>query len=195
MKPNIGLAGNMYAGKSTIAAALTEYGYQRMSFAGPLKNVAALAYGTIDKSDTYETVKPYGNTDTAFTVEKSGREILQGIGQAIKSVDRDFWIKCFLRDAQRYPGVPLVVDDLRFKFEMQALRDAGWFIVGVQTPLGERMARAEAISGRRPSEAEMTHESEVEVPAIMDTADWIVSGYGDPYEEAKAILDAYERSR
>jgi dephospho-CoA kinase len=189
MKPNIGLAGNMYAGKSTIADALTEHGYQRMSFAAPLKNVAALAYGTIDKTGEYDVMGRDG-----LPKQVTGRMILQGVGQAIKDVDRDFWIKCFLRDAERYDGSPLVVDDLRFMFEMEALRNAGWIIVGVNTPMNVRMERAERISGKRPSAEEMTHESEVEVPRILEVADFMVSGNGDPYAEAAAVLDSYKRS-
>lgn len=197
MRPNIGLAGNMYAGKSTIADALTEYGYQRMSFAAPLKNVAALAYGPIDKSATYETVQsvaPRPPRTEPYAIEKSGRQILQEVGQAMKIVDRDFWLRCFSREAARYGDTPLVVDDLRFWFEMEHLIRLGWIIVGVNTPLPVRMERAERILGRRPTDAEMSHQSEIEVPKIISAADMVVSGNGDPYREAESILDAYRRS-
>lgn len=194
MKPNIALAGNMYAGKSTIADALTESGYQRMSFAAPLKNVAALAYGQIDKSATYEVIDTGKDGDEiGIPATKSGRQILQEVGQFMKHVDRDFWIKCFMREAARYEDTPLVVDDLRFLFEMRHLLDDNWFIVGVDTPEETRKLRARAISGRYPTEAEMNHESERDVQTIIKLADFVVTGTGDPYNNAAAILEAYDK--
>ena len=190
MKPNIGLAGSMYAGKSTIASALTAHGYQPMSFANPLKNVAALAYGPIDKSANYMTT--HREQRGVYPI-KSGRQILQEVGQTLKAVDRDFWLRCFSREAARYEG-PLVVDDLRFWFEMEHLVSMGWVIVGVNTPLEVRMERAERIMGRRPTEAEMSHQSEIEVPRIIAAADLTVTGNGDPYAEAQRIIDAYKSS-
>lgn len=187
--PNIALAGNMRAGKSTVADALTEYGYQRMSFAAPLKNVAALAFGTIDKAATYTVTSRNGDEH-----EVSGRQVLQQVGQTIKDFDRDFWIRCFLRDAERYVGTPLIVDDMRFVFEMDALRKAGWFIVGIDTPLAVRMERAIALTGRKPTHEELYHESEIEVPVVIRKADFTVSGTGDPYTNAQEILNAYGRS-
>lgn len=190
MKPNIALAGNMYAGKSTIADALTEHGYQRMSFAGALKNVAALAYGPVDKTGTYEITTPNGEKG-----EISGRQVLQRVGQSIKEHDRDFWIKCFLRDAERYEGTPLVVDDMRFVFEMQALKDAGWLIVGVDTNWQVRMERAMAISGRKPTYEELNHQSEVEIPSVIKASHVKISGTGDPYQNVAAIFEAYEHAK
>jgi dephospho-CoA kinase len=183
VKPNVALAGSMFAGKSTIADALTDYGYHRMSFAAPLKNVAALAYGTIDKSAMYDTT----DRDGAASV-KTGRQILQGVGQTIKDVDRDFWLRCFDLEAERYGDTPLVVDDMRFMFEMSWLTVDGWMIVGIDTPSAVRMDRAERIQGRRPSEAELTHESEIEVPRIIQAAHLVVDGTDDPYDNAAKIL-------
>ena len=183
VKPNVALAGSMYAGKSTIADALTEYGYHRMSFAAPLKNVAALAYGEVVKSDTYTVTKRSGEH-----AEVTGRQVLQGVGQTIKDFDRDFWLRCFDRDAARYRGIPLVVDDMRFLFEMEWLRVDGWFIVGVNTGDETRMDRAEKIAGRRPSEDELKHESEIEIPNVIARAHLVVNGTDDPYANAALII-------
>lgn len=183
MKRNIALAGNMYAGKSTIADVLTEYGYHRMAFAAPLKNVAALAYGTIEKGNDYETVGLDGAASP-----KSGRTILQEVGQAMKAVDRDFWIKCFLRDAERYGDQPLVVDDMRFLFEMDALLDRNWVVVGVSTDLVTRMERAQVITGRLPTYDELAHASEVEIPDVIASSDVVVDGTEDPYKSVAEIM-------
>jgi dephospho-CoA kinase len=194
--PNIALVGNMYAGKSTIAETLaSDLGYVRMAFAAPLKNVAALAYGTIDKGGKYETTLDVHPVNPAPDQQliKSGREILQQVGQAMKAVDRDFWIKCFQREAARYDNVPLVVDDLRFLFERDMLREAGWFIVGVNTPEQVRMDRALRITGRVPTEAELNHESEREVQQIIEQADYVVLGDGDPYKQVAFMMEQWNK--
>jgi hypothetical protein len=180
---NVAIFGQMAAGKSTIAAALAEAGYHRMSFAAPLKNVAALAYGKIEKSGRYQVVSNEGQQE-----DISGREVLQRVGQSIKAHDRDFWLRAFLRDADNYLDTPLVVDDGRFLFERDALRSRGWFIVGLNTAHPVRMQRYETLYGRLPTEAEQNHESEVEVPVIVQESDIILQGTDDPYWNARTIL-------
>lgn len=183
---NVALFGQMYAGKSTIAVALTDAGYHRMSFAGPLKNVAALAYGTIDKTGDYVVTQ---NSEAAVQYYKSGREILQEVGQSLKDVDRDFWLKCFFRDAGNYLDQPLTVDDGRFMFEFEALKDKGWLSVGILTPDTVRWQRAVMLNGREPTPKEKNHASEVEVPKILERCDILVDGTADPYYNVKRILD------
>jgi hypothetical protein len=182
---NIALFGQMAAGKSTIAAGLEDAGYTRMSFAAPLKNVAALAYGKVDKGSMYEVTPKEDGADKHLI---SGREILQGIGEVIKWHDRDFWMKCFLRDAARYDTMPLVVDDGRFLFERNLLREAGWLIVGIQTPESVRDERHRVLHGRVPSQHEKEHESEKDIPEIVREADLILDGTADAYENVSAIL-------
>jgi len=182
---NVALFGRMAAGKSTIAAALEDAGYHRMSFAAPLKNIAALAYGPIVKGDMYEVTPREAGFDRVLV---SGREILQDIGQYMKYVDRDFWLKCFLRDANRYDTMPLVVDDGRFTFERDLLRSNGWLIVGIDTDDEVRYNRYETLYGRRPTTDEANHESEAEVPGIVADADIIVDGTVEAYKNLTRIL-------
>jgi hypothetical protein len=191
---SIALFGQLAAGKTTIAAALVDAGYHRMSFAGPLKNVAALAYGTIDKAGEYDVVRPHiisskmGDKQGYVPDKVSGREILQGIGQTVKAVDRDFWLKAFLRDAKNYLDQPLVVDDGRFLFEFAALKRDGWLTVGIDTPHAERMKRYKVLYGREPTKEEQEHDSEIEVPEIIKQCDVIVDGSDDAYVNVETIL-------
>jgi hypothetical protein len=182
---NVALFGSMAAGKSSIAAGLEDAGYHRMSFAAPLKNIAALAYGNVVKGEMYEVTPLIPGFDKHLI---SGREILQGIGQTVKSLDRDFWIKCFLREAARYETMPLVVDDGRFLFERDILREHGWVIVGIDTPKDVRYTRYQTLYGRYPSKDESNHESEREVPQIVEEADIRVDGTADPYTNVAKIL-------
>ncbi len=188
---NIALFGQIAAGKSTLAAALVDAGYHKMSFAGPLKNVAALAYGPVDKAKEYEITSSHAGEFHTIGHHRliSGREVLQQVGQVLKDVDRDFWLKCFMRDARNYLDTPLVVDDGRFLFEFEALRDNDWLTVGINTPHALRMQRAKALYGREPTAAEQSHQSEVEVPLILQKVDMIVQGNDESYDIARRILE------
>lgn len=180
---NVALFGQMYAGKSTIADALSDAGYQRMAFAAPLKNVAAMAYGPIDKTGTYQAT-----TRDGVKYQLSGREILQKVGQYMKDMDRDFWLKAFFTTKKNYLDQPLVVDDGRFIFEYEALVADGWLTVGVMTPDTVRFQRAVLLNGREPTPSEKNHESEIEIPSILDRCDIVVDGTQDSYFNVTQIL-------
>ncbi len=179
---NIAIVGKMYAGKTTLAESLWRVGYyNRVLMAGPLKALARLAFdpkGGIDKGTMYDT--SYG--------PKSGRQILQEVGQSMKTVDRDFWLKCFFNDIanmeeQEADEVRFVVDDVRFKFEADALRSKGWAIVKVQTDEKVRLERGKLALGRPISEAELGHESEKEVDSIEYDYSWDGTTDLDKYDD------------
>jgi hypothetical protein len=180
---NVALFGHMASGKSTIAAALIESGgYTKGSFAKPLKEIAALAYGPVSKSSMYAIID--GETGKNATV--SGRQILQGVGQAMKTFDRHFWLNIFLRT---HLGGPYVLEDGRFLFERDALADRDWLIVGVTTPQSIRESRYITLYGRAPTLDEQTHASEMDINTIIQESDVIVQGIDDPYWNAKRILE------
>lgn len=174
MPKNIAIVGKMHAGKTTLATALVNHhGYTRVAMAGPLKALAHIAYGEIAKDAEYATV----NKDSGLVEFKSGRQIYQEIGQSLKSVDRDIWLKCFISDTDHMDKAPYVVDDVRFIFEAEYLRSKGWFIVKVATPEYVRIHRAESMTGRRPTLQELNHESEREVDDIV--VDYLYDGLTD----------------
>lgn len=180
---SVALFGQMASGKSTISSALVDSGYAQMAFAQPLKNIAELAYGKIDKSGEYSVTTLDGKVEII-----SGREVLQRVGQSIKSHDRDFWLRCFFNSARHYLDTPLVVDDGRFLFERDALADNDWLIVGIQTPESVRRQRYLTLYGRYPTASELSHQSEVELPEIINSAPIILDGTQDPYLNVKQIL-------
>lgn len=172
MTQSVAIVGEFASGKTTLANALIEqYGYKRVSFAGRLKEMAAEVYGhrhPVEKTKDYE-VWPL-RWDDPDTI--SGREVLQQLGQSVKELDRLFWVRWLMNDidAGRYGDGPFVTDDCRFPYEADALRERGFTIVRVMTPIKVRMERYEMAYGRLPTEKEMTHPSETEVTLI----DWDV---------------------
>lgn len=190
MTQNIAIVGKMHAGKTTLAEALVEHhGYTRVAMAGPLKALAHFAYGEVQKDKEYPTV----NLEDGSIELKTGRRIYQEIGQSLKVVDRDIWLKCFIGDTKQMDKAPYVVDDVRFIFEADYLREEGWTIVKVETPQYIRIKRAEYQTGRRPSQEELTHESEREVDDIK--FDYLYDGLTDLREigQEAARLVAFSR--
>lgn len=181
---NIAITGLMGSGKSSIAAALVDSGFTKIAFADPIRNVASMAFGPISKAQDYKVDSIEGSRLV------SGRVVLQRVGQSVKSFDNLFWTRAFLRNSDNYLDVPLVCDDMRFTHERDALRGRGWLIVGLLCPDSVRIERLTVVNGRPPTPEEMRHESEREVPDILDTSDIIVDGTRDPFLNAKKILEA-----
>ncbi len=168
---NVAIVGKMGAGKSSLANFLVDvHEYTRVANAGALKALAQMAYGPIDKGQTYRITKHVPlvlPVDQWEQREVSGREILQGLGQVVKNFDRDFWLKAMTRDMDT-KNPPFVCDDTRFPFEADFLRKNGWIIVKLYVPKEIRAARYESLYGRLPTEAELNHPSETEVDEINE---------------------------
>ena len=195
MQPNVAIVGEFASGKTTLANTLIEnFGFRRVSFAGRLKEMAAAVYesgSVVDKAKEYE-VWPLDSEDS-FDI--SGREVLQQLGQSVKSMDRLFWVRWLLNDidAGKYGDGPFVTDDCRFVYEADALRDRGFVIVRVMTPLKTRMQRYELTYGRVPTETEMNHPSETEVQNIE--WDILLDGTQPVVDLASDLIhDLYERA-
>lgn len=186
---NIAIAGRMAAGKSTISDYLIEHhGYKRASFAARLKQVASDVYSPglpIQKGAVYPVTEQFSGRHSEVT----GRQLLQRLGQVVKDLDQDFWVRWLLSDLQGQEG-PFVLDDLRFHFEADALAQAGWLVVRVDTPEAIRRARYKALYGREPSEAELTHASETGVDGIL--ANLYVDGTTPTADTVHDILDVAE---
>lgn len=168
---NVAIVGKMGAGKSSLANHLVDvHKYTRVANAGALKALAAMAYGPIDKSETYRiTRRNEMSWGTEWLEEPiSGRQVLQGIGQIVKEFDRDFWLKAMMRDIETKGNGPFVCDDTRFPFEAEFLKQRDWIIVKLYVPKEVRAERYRTLYGRVPTEAELSHPSETEVDDIEE---------------------------
>jgi len=138
--PNVCLLGGAGAGKTTVANLLEKYfGYVRVSFAEPLKIML----------DT--------TTDRA-RLQEFGTDV-------VRAYEPDAWVRLFfylneLRFDEFQP--PLVVDDTRFRNEVDALVQAGWVTCRVVAPTATRIRRLKA-NGKLQDEAQLLHSSELEL--------------------------------
>jgi hypothetical protein len=192
---NIALVAKRGSGKTTVSSALQAIGYQRLSWADPVRELAAMAYdprftGTPEeyaaaKASTYEVTRVDEAGDYEETI--TGTQLLQRIGtEALRDgLDQNFWVKAGLRrvdaaEAARHSvevvlhtasPVRWVNDDTRFPNELQALRSRGFVIVGLHCEDSVRVARLIARDGFYDKAAE-THSSETSVG--LDDCDVVI---------------------
>ena len=167
---SVAVVGKFASGKTTLAERLIkDYSYTRVGFANRLKEMAAAVYGgasgIVPKQATFFVTRSSGKRD-----EITGRQLLQELGQSVKALDRDLWIRWLENDIQSgaYGAGPFVIDDCRFPYEADFLRDQlGFVVVKLDTPDAVRILRYEKTYGRTPSEAEQNHPSETEVDNIV----------------------------
>lgn len=145
---SIAFVGPQGAGKSTLAEMLTErrrQPYTLLPIADSIRWVASLAYCNF--MEDFSKVGEYRVRKLGLDVNKTGREILQDIGSALRDVDARFWVKAWNSEFQklRSHGKDLVVvDDVRLPIEVEYLKECVRDIVVVRV-----FASVEARSARR----------------------------------------------
>ncbi|GGX26895.1 deoxynucleotide monophosphate kinase family protein [Streptomyces chryseus] len=166
---NVGIIGRARVGKDTAGAWFVENrGYQRVSFADPLRECALKLDPIIvpedERSDWGEGHVRLSQVIAGMGWERAKdeypevRRTLQRIGQGIRAIDPNFWLRTALKEvtAANEGGQPCVITDVRYPNEAASLRRAGFHLVYIH----------------RPDVPQLVHESEGAVTA--DVADHIV---------------------
>jgi hypothetical protein len=174
----IAFAGPMCVGKTFLANILVEeYGYTKQAFASVLKNVVGQLYGPMTKDD-------------------GGRKLLQEFAEDLKKWDPQLFITHLLRQSEGYledyivTGDPkdhlLVVDDLRYLTEYEALKKNGYTIIGIGCSESVRMDRILKLYPDTTMER-FTHASETEWKQ-MDMDYWIDTSHYDGELELREMV-------
>jgi hypothetical protein len=145
--PLIGIIGKKRVGKDTFAAVLTEhFGYKRIALADPLRDALYRQnpiVGTFPLLDEGVTrVREWRVQDVVDSLgwEKAKdyvpeiRTQLQRLGtEGIRTIDDEFWIKAAFAkiDALREDGIPVVVTDVRYPNEGDAIRNANGYLIRI----------------------------------------------------------------
>lgn len=138
----VALVGNMRSGKNTFGDILVkEYGYTEISFADELKRICKELFPEQFKNGN----KP--------------REILQNVGQCMRSIDYDVWVKALDRKIKHYDGKNLVITDVRYPNEVDYLRNNGFIIVQIIVYRSIIVGRCKATDPNF-NPAQLDHESE-----------------------------------
>ena len=133
MKMLVGITGYAGPGKTTAAGSLMQNGYYRLRFADPIKEMVAILGLTSGQLDGDQKEEP-----TALLGGKSPRYAMQTLGTewGRNLVSPTIWIDILRRRAQemRVVGQPVVVDDVRFPNEAEAIKEVGGFLIRVVRP-------------------------------------------------------------
>lgn len=138
----IGVAGFAGSGKGTVADVLVEsYGFRKMSFADSVKDAVSAIFGWprhLLEGDTNES-REFRECADQWWSDKLGYEMkprlaLQMMGtEAGRDVfHKDLWIHSINNKLRLSENKDIVIPDVRFPNEMQAIRDVGGFIVRVR---------------------------------------------------------------
>jgi hypothetical protein len=127
----VGFAGRIGSGKSTAAAELSKTGgFQRVRFAGTLKKMMVTLGLSLDEIDGDRKEKP-----CALLCGKTPRHAMQTIGTewGRDLIGEDVWVNAWKHAVSKLPETAnVVVDDVRFANEAQAIRDMGGIVVLVE---------------------------------------------------------------
>ena len=142
--PIIGLIGKKRSGKDTFAAVLVEkHEYTRVAFADPLREALLrmdpyvdadlLEHGEVQPYRLSEVIEVLG-WERAKDEVPEVRRLLQTFGtDAIRTLDADFWVRAAVASAEAVQG-PVVVTDVRFPNEADAIRNMGGLLVRITRP-------------------------------------------------------------
>lgn len=101
-------------------------------FARTLKDVCRTAFGFSNEQidgDLKEVVDDFWGVTPRWAQQIVGTECFRN------NVCEDFWVKTLVRRAMREPETSVVISDVRFPNEVQAIKDLGGFAVACQRKL------------------------------------------------------------
>lgn len=105
----IALCGKMASGKTYISNLLIDkYNLEKYSFADKIKDIA----------------------NDLFKCQYKNRELLQNIADKMKEIDNDIWVKYILSKIEKKDNI--IIDDLRFKNELNYLKKYNFIIIGLE---------------------------------------------------------------
>lgn len=146
----LALAGKTCSGKDAVAAALH---IPRFSFADGMKDeIAALL-----------TLKGVTTTREMINADKARyRSILQVYGTEVvrRFIDDDYWIKRCLAQLPKDICADVVVTDVRFPNEVNALMCDGFTVVRLDVSRDAQIQRYQAAHGAAPEVSQFAHVSE-----------------------------------
>jgi len=190
MRQRIAFAGPRGTGKTTLAEYLVQrHGYTRMSLAAPIKRIIAEA--PADSYDRHQYLLAWArelypragmNVHAKFasgaarvlSTERDPGRRAQLIGTDVgRALDQEVWIRYLLHNL---PAGPVVVDDVRFRNECEALRQHGFLLVRLTASPDVLASRLAARPGERrdpshPSEHGLEGLSHDYWDAVWDTSE------------------------
>lgn len=153
LPPLVGLIGKKRVGKDTFAAVLVEeFGFARVAFADPLKEMALTIDPWVDNDlgsplGLSQVVAQMGGWERTKDQIPEVRRFLQRLGDGVRQFDPEFWVRAGMREVYNTRGSrdmkmwqhvdnprPVVITDVRYPNEADAIREAGGTLVRIVRP-------------------------------------------------------------
>lgn len=135
--PILALGHTSRAGKDTAAAAIVDAirGAERVAFASRLKATCVQLFGSYGlREESYYDAHPEKRRELLPGVGKSPVQLWIEVGRKMREVYPDLWVDLALGITRLNPIKLLVVSDLRFPNEAEAIRARGGWCVKVERP-------------------------------------------------------------
>ena len=140
----IALTGRMRSGKDSVGNYLvTRYGFTRYALGDGVRLVCKLLYPEV-------------------VVKGKPRYLYQAVGQGMRCIDRNVWVKYMARNIERDGLDDVVITDVRQQNEVDMLRRAGYFIVRVNADPKTRVKRMVACGDVFDTD-DLNHETELHI--------------------------------
>lgn len=137
----IGITGRKFSGKDTVGNYFVEkYGFERVAYADPLKQ-ATQAIFDFDDEQLYgnqkEILDTYWNVTPRQTLQFIGTDLFRNhISELLPNMGKDIWIHALkrkiLKIQKKNPDAKIVITDVRFPNELQAIKDLGGITIKIQ---------------------------------------------------------------
>jgi len=135
----IGITGKKFNGKDTLGEIFIKNEYQKFAFADPLKRACKEIFHLNDDQlygDKKEDVDSYWNITPRKIYQYVGTELFRDkIGELIPEVGKDIWIKSIEKQIldvlYKNPSTKIVITDIRFKNELDAVKHLGGIIIRI----------------------------------------------------------------
>ena len=171
----IALSGLKRAGKDTVGSYLIQnYSCKRFAFADEVKRLARELF----PEEFVQNDKPV--------------DLLQWLGNTMRQRNPDVWINKLTSSITQTPtGSNLVVTDVRYSNEVQALKKLGFTIVKVQVPVEVSVERSKATEINFTEEL-LLHESEQLAQSNEQYYDYVIDNTGTLEELYKKVDEVVE---
>lgn len=169
----LALSGKMVSGKSLVSSYLVEhYGFTRLAFADKIKELANMLW-----------------QDRLRKRRDKDRWLLIQIGERMREIDPTVWIRYILEQVEALQG-HIVIDDMRFPHEYNALKEAGFALIRMNT---DRAWQLQAVADNYPDMPLMLLEDYTEKLLDNKRFDYIIKNttvvpLHEVYSQVDAIL-------
>lgn len=137
----IGITGRKYCGKDTLGNYFVEqYGFERMAYADALKEATRCIFDFDDEQlygNSKEIIDPYWNVTPRQVLQFIGTDLFRNhIKELLPDMGKDIWIHVIKRKImnklKKNPNTKIVITDIRFPNELQAIKDLGGITIKIQ---------------------------------------------------------------